>query len=375
MLEQWGDMRFVWATEWTDSTHGIPGECTSADAAEKVLETTDAQTVVWGTVGQVGDTYLCSVYRISREAPADDRYEGGPLAPGAFSANNRDTETAADKRYEIFQEEIRGGVSDVLKYAIHNLAMKLVRRPDKVIQKPDMSVSQRAVVPSHSAPASTQAAGMGWIRIQVKDDNVKLFLDGEPVGKGNKELEVPVGVHRITAKTQEESESQLVEVYKNDISSISFDIGGVVSRSRFFMAFDASIMLGEGVEYGPSHMVGIEIQGKHLVAINYYWGVVSHNAILGGGFQYLYTFNVHDIFLARLGAGAGFWFEEYIYMYWDPAYDDYIDGLSQEMYFGGPKARLEVGYKKVYFTIVDATLLLGTNTPKAMLNCGISFRL
>jgi hypothetical protein len=79
-----------------------------------------------------------------------------------------------------------------------------------------------------------------------------------------------------------------------------------------------------------------------------------------------------DIFIARLGAQAGFWYEEY----WDTdtSYYSYDDNWGSNLYFFGPKIRLEVGNKKVHFVIVDATLLIGSSA-KALLNSGISLSL
>ena len=241
--------------------------------------------------------------------------------------------------------------------------------PSDVLGQPDHAITKEIHQSDMPAPSS------GWVKITVNSDDIKLFIDGESYGKGNKEVQLPAGVHKIVAKTETSWQTELVEVFKNDISSISFDLDSQDSRNvRFFMSFDASWMLGDGIEFGPSHMVGLEIQKKHLIALNYYWGLpVFSEEIYGGGVQYMYTFNIHDIFLVRLGGGAGFWYEWHDdWDYYDDYYDDY-DNYWENFYFGGPKVRFEVGYKHVYFVIADATCLLGTSV-KAMLTSGISFR-
>lgn len=242
-------------------------------------------------------------------------------------------------------------------------------------------------VPRHQAkpagnatPAAAKEESFGWVKVTMEDENVRLFVDGEFVGKGSRELKLPIGVHRIMAKSADDSETELVTVYENDVTRVEFDVeedtGG--RNVRFYMGFDGSWMLGDEAEFGPSHIVGIEIAEKHLVALNYYWGLkVFSGLMFGGGGNYLFTFNVHDVFLARLGAVAGFWLEEISYYdsYYSSGYYYSNWGYRENIYFGGPKVRIEVGFRKVYFTGLDATLLLGPDGPKALLNTGISFRL
>lgn len=352
VLEQNSGFTITPFSDLPDSQQAIPRTCKSQNEADKIIASTDFDIIIWTEVGKIQQTYLTSAYLVK-------------------SVNGK-------SNYSSFQDEVNGKLSDVLSHSIYNIAMRIVDKPDKVLLDAP-SAEKTSISENEDTDIARSGANSdyGWIKVAVPSSQIRVFIDGEPVGSGNCDRKVAVGIHRVVAKNEREMKTDLVEVFKGDISSVSFDIGGNSDGRtvRFFMGFDASWMLGAGIEFGPSHIVGLEIDKKHLLAINYYWGVpVFHEEIYGGGFNYMYTFNVHDVFLARLGGVAGFWWEwHYDYSYYYSTYD--YDDSWEALYFGGPKLRLEVGYKKVFFTIVDATLLLGTDGPKAMLNSGISFRL
>ncbi|MBN1575128.1 MAG: hypothetical protein JW913_01150 [Chitinispirillaceae bacterium] len=354
MLEQVNGGSYLNAAEWEDSAKALPAECATRATADSVTKIAGAQKVVWGTIGKINDTYMCSVYRLTAAPPGN--------------------------RYEVFQEEITGDLSDVLKYSIHNIAMKMTGQPDKVIMKPlPQPVPQPSELKIPPPAAAAAGKGRGRLSIQIDDDDAKLYLDGKPISSGDIELRVPAGMHRITAKNDDNTKTEFVEVFNNEQSMISLSLDENKRNVRFFMGFDASWMVGSGIEFGPSHTVGLEIKKKHLIALDYYWGFHFFDSeIFGGGINYMFTFNVKDIFLARLGGGMGFWYEQG----WDynDYYEDYYGSYYNEyfwdaFYFGGPKVRLEVGYKYVFFTVLDAQCLIGPEDVKVMLNSGISFRL
>lgn len=349
LVEQQG-LLLTFASDLKNSVDSLPIECNNIEVAKKIRAITNSNLLFWGNIGKIDNTYICSVYKLS-------------------SLDSNDI-------YEVFQEEISGQLSDVLKYAIQNLAMKVTGHTESLIKKPETVVAVQPSSQVNVEQKSTQNVSKGWLKINLKNGNVKVFIDGESVGRGSQEIELPIGVHKIVAKTENETQSKLIEIFKNDISVIEFDFDSDDGdrNPRFFMSFDASWMLGDAIEFGPSHTIGIEIKKHHLIALNYYWGLaVFSEYIFGGGAQYMYTFNVRDIFLARFGGCTGFWLEYGYNQYYNSSYG-WEDDYWETMYFGGPRIRLEVGYKHVYFTIVDATLLIGEAEPKAMLNSGISFR-
>ena len=352
ILEQQG-ASYISAPEWHDGAKVLPSECVNRETAGTVKTISGAPCVVWGSIGEINDTYICSVYRLAAGTPED--------------------------RYEVFQEEVTGDLSDVLKYSIYNIAMKMTGQPDKVLVKPLPPPISQPTGATDLPVVSTPGQGFGELTINIDDDNAELFLDGKPVRSGDITLRMPAGMHRVTAKNAHATKTEVVEVINNEKSTLSLNLDENERNVRFFMGFDASWMLGAGIEFGPSHTVGLEIKKKHLLALDYYWGFeVFQSTIFGGGASYLYTFNVNDIFLARLGGGMGFWFESYwnydeYYSTSQYPYEDYYSWDA--MYFGGPQVRLEIGYKSVYFTMLDARLLIGPERVKVMLNSGISFRL
>jgi hypothetical protein len=212
----------------------------------------------------------------------------------------------------------------------------------------------------------------GWLRVNVPAKNVAIFDNGIPVGNGSIKIQLRVGIHKIVAKAAMRTMTEKVEIFEDDVSTASFDICDEDTRNmRFFMGIEAGWMLGKNLEFGPSHIVGIEVGKKHLLALSFNWGLeYSNTCMYGGGVNYLYTANAKDIFIARIGVVGGFWMEK---TYIQDSYPYYGYSSYEDYFFGGPRIRLEVGYKHVYLTLMDATLLLGTSI-KPIFNPGISFR-
>lgn len=331
----------------------LPLRCDDLQTANTAKKVTGITTIIWGDVELTGGVYRVTIQAVS----------------------------GRDNQHSVFIEEIEGDIFEVATYAIHNVVMKMAGRPEDVRDPSDRGA---AVTSFPLAGGNRNVGRKGVVRIVPSTQDAKIYFDGKLVGSGSMDLGATVGTHRVTAKTAKDSRTELIEVFENEVTPVSLEVGAGRS-TYFFMGFDASWMLGEGKEFGPSHIVGFEIRKKHLVAINYYWGLpVFYSMMFGGGVQYLYTFNHRDRFLARLGGGAGFWWESgsYYYGYSEDCYDPYYgyydcgnEGYSDALYFGGPKVRLELGGGKVFFTILDATMLIGPTRAKLLLNSGISFRL
>jgi hypothetical protein len=225
-------------------------------------------------------------------------------------------------------------------------------------------------------PASVNGC-TGRLQVFVDNDDVGVYVNEKIHGNGDQKIELPCGTHRITVRDGKSTKSEIVHIFENDNQELIINLG-FIRKVRFTMSFDAAWMLGKNVEFGPSHSFGFKIFDKHYVGLNYYWGIgIWDDAyIFGGGLTYTHAFNVKNIFIAEYGAIAGFWYEyEYNNDYYGSSYyynNDTNNGEEENFYFGGPKVRLRIGYKYVYF-MLEPTLLIGPGNFKAALNSGFSF--
>lgn len=233
--------------------------------------------------------------------------------------------------------------------------------------------------------------------IRVSPNKAKVFVDGESLGNGDTVIEVSPGLHEYHAeyggrisrtKTERfaygEAEKVYVFAVPKDIKlrNMMFHVGGGLGAS-----------VGTFGVVGFTGSLGAEIIRKHYVGLTaialsqqlwYDWETVDQtydytglcvvssrelddleSHLFGLGLEYGYVFNVKDILLVLPGVTVGLW-DEQLSVDWSgqmtcPAYTGYgsVDsGFREWLYWGGPKLKVLVGPKRLFFGL-DLALLLG----------------
>ncbi len=324
----------------------LPAECNNTETAKKAGFLSGAPLIFWGNVGRIGKTYMTSVY--------------------LYDANN------PEKRYTLFQEEVDGELSDVLRTSIVRIAARIMGRPIPGAQVALPAALTPVPAVATSAPqAMTQDSG--WVNILVTGKRSDLFLDNHQLSKGITRVKTTVGSHRVSAVAGRMTRMDTVEVAKDGLVNAEIDMREPVRAAKLRLSAQGTNMIGERYVFGPTLEVGLILKGRHILGVMANAGFEGddNSTMIGGGLVYLISLNVHNVFIANFGATSGFWEET-----WEDEYyysrNYYYDTVHEE-YFGGPKLSLEVGYKHVFFNFLDATCLLGSDI-KLLLGSGITLR-
>jgi TolB-like protein len=339
------------------------GACTDEECLVKMGQMLGVEYLVSGSIGRLGSLLMCNFRVIS---------------------------VVSGKVTQVVSRDISGGIEGVVN-ELKSVAFELVgekRTADALKKNVPKPVVKKAV--DTQPESGGEPEGEAVLEINTYPEDAEIFVDNESRGTGDMKLTLSAGIHKIYAqKDGKKTDVETVSLQEGAVEDIRVRLERPV---RFSLATDFSLMLGRAKEIGPSLLLGLKIK-NHFVGLNYFWGVEyidldsdyysdgrdmgenydKYAYLFGGGFLYHYVFNLANVLLVSPGVTVGFWYEEIGFEYYDYNYNyDYDNSDKHEdFYFGGPRVRLQIGYKYVYLNF-DATLLIGSGGIKPLLNPGIA---
>ncbi len=243
-----------------------------------------------------------------------------------------------------------------------------------------LHLAPQAPVP---VPVPVHAVESGTLRIVTDDENAEIYLDGRKIGTNSCIIEkVPLGQHEVYAVDNGDSKSMLVYPILNSVREVNLSF----KRQLYFSVTPSFAQVVTHVldAFGPSIDIGMRYK-KSYYGLNFHWcfsGLANdyssgNYAYSFGGaiFQWNYTIvNAKDVFELSPGFNAGFWYFDggkesaSNYMY---SYSNYTD--YEELFFGGPCVKMDLGYKRVFLE-ASYTLLIGTRVG-SQITVGINTRI
>ncbi len=240
---------------------------------------------------------------------------------------------------------------------------------------------------TESAAASTRHQETGSLHIEVNPPNAVVYVDGQQVGMGTILVKnLTPGPHQVFVVSEDGKEEKTAYVIAGKVQTVEISTG---RKLYFEVTSSYSQMWSRKVRaFGPSLDIGLRHK-QNYYGINYNWNIFDEwgsyesgeesGFMLGGAaFQYLRNvFTVGEMLEIGAGFSSGFW-----YFSGDipsPSNSDYSGFSSgsydyfEELFFGGPSARVCVGHK-IVFASATITMLVGTRF-SPLLTAGVTMRM
>jgi TolB-like protein len=319
--------------------------CTTDQCAVETGQLLGVKYMVVGSIGLVGHTYTLA---------------------------GRLIDVSTGKMVATANVDCKCEIDDVLSRSTGELSKQLVQSFSTVQNNS----------PSLAINSTPRIVETGSLKIVSKPAGASVFVNDSARGTTPMKLDnLKSGQYRLRLELQGyNSDSDNVKVSTGDTVEKNYALKARVSERfvpritrpvHFAMAFAFSQKLAGPYLYtdGFSSSLGLKIHAKNFIGIGLSVQLsnggfaTGKDQLFSGSVIYTYAFTVKDIFIAEFGGTLGIWYEAMS--------EGSTQGTVFQEYYGGPKIRLQIGYKHAYL-FVEPTLLIDTNA-LLVFDSGISF--